>query len=43
MPSESYISLMIRRCMMLMMASNSWSEQLETGTPTLLTAWVRNT
>ena len=41
--SASYISLMIRRCMTLMMASDGWSEQLETGAQTLPTAWERNT
>ena len=41
--SASYISLSIRRCMTLMMASNGWSEQLETGTLTLPIVWAKNT
>ena len=41
--SASYISLMIRRCMMLMMASNGWRAQLETEMPMLPITWERNT
>ena len=40
---ENYISLTIRKSMTLMMASNGWSEQLETGTLTLPIVWAKNT
>ena len=41
--SASYISLSIRRCMTLMMASDGWRAQLEAETLMLLIAWARNT
>ena len=41
--SASYITLTIRRSMMLVRASGGWREQFETGTPTLPIDWERNT